>query len=211
MRKKGFLVAVLGLFFVLLTACGQQMSFDESEPQVSVDNIPDEPSASELRDQLNQSTTNDIEALISNHFFLLDVVNTDNGNANIYATRRFNVQETVELLREKIQPEEVSDYKDNQQILAYPDHFVSIKQSEEDSDVTFIEVANDEFVRNHYSPSFLNTYFNYLLLSRLLDVDDWDKRRRQCQNGGCYGGYTTSTSPGRGMSDYRGGGPGSGK
>ncbi|UFU01401.1 DUF4247 domain-containing protein [Radiobacillus kanasensis] len=209
--KKGFLFLLLGLCLALLAACGQQMSFEDSEPQVSVDNIPDEPSVSELEDQLKQSTTNDIEALISNNFFLLDVVDTDNGSANIYATRRFTVPEMVELLREKVKPEEISDIKNNQQILAYPDQFVSVKQSEEDSNVTIIEVANDEFVRNHYSPSFLNTYFSYVLLSRLLDVDDWDRRRRQCQDGGCYGGYTTGTSTNRGMSGYRGGGPGSGK
>ncbi|MDC3415762.1 DUF4247 domain-containing protein [Aquibacillus salsiterrae] len=215
--KKYFLGLFLLIGLAILSSCGQSNLSDITQqfvgPQVSVDEIPDEPSKVTLIDDIKGTNANEIEVLLANNFYMLDVVQGDNGNANIYATRRFTIEELASVLTETIKPQQISDVKDNQQILIYPDHFVTLKSSEEDPDVLLIEVASDEFVRNNYSPNFLSTYFAIRLLDNVLGVNDWGKKRmNQCSNGGCYGGYSVGGSiPKRGMTDFRGGGPSAGK
>ncbi|MBM7572869.1 DUF4247 domain-containing protein [Aquibacillus albus] len=209
--KKSCLVVFL-FVSIFLTACGYTNIPGFEEPTVSVSDIPDEPTKEQLLDEIKASSTSDIEAVISNHFYLLDVVEGDNGQANIYATNRLSISELVSVLSDIIQPEEISDLKDNQQILIYPNNFVTIKESEEDNNAVLMEVASKQFVQNHYSPSFLSTYFAIRTLESVLGVPNWGNRQRnQCSNGGCYGGYTMDRNQNRGMSTYRGGGPSAGK
>ena len=206
---------LLIMVLVFLSACG------ETEP-ASVDEIPSEPSQAELTDQLQSSTTYDVETLMSDNFYLLDTVVSDREEANIYATKQFTVEEIVDVVSETIPPDETSEKKDNQQILIYPNHFVTFKQSEEDAQVTLIEVATDTFVRNNYSPNYLNGFFTYLMLDRMLSTNNWGQNRQnQCTGGSCYGGYRTGTKTfgggvttnrtNRGLSSIRGGGPSAGK
>ncbi|WP_407269019.1 DUF4247 domain-containing protein [Radiobacillus sp. PE A8.2] len=217
---------MLGLSIVLLlilSACGPSGFTNSSgafeDPGVSVDMIPDEPTKQELTENIQQTATNDIEAVIANNFELLDVVQGEDAIANVYATRQFSVSEIVSVISEAIEPDEISDLKNNQQILIYPNHFVTFKVSEEDADVVLMEVATEQFVRDNYSPSFLQTYFAFRLLDSVLGVPNWgSSRSNKCANGGCYGGYSTSKpynqgslNTNRGMSDYRGGGPSAGK
>ncbi|SDK43263.1 protein of unknown function [Sediminibacillus albus] len=205
---------------LILASCGplsnSQLSGSEEKPSVSVDEIPDEPSQSELREKLESASDTEIEALISNNFHLLDVVSGDDGNANVYATRQFTREELVSLITEINSPDEKSEVKDNQQMLIYPNHFVTFKTSEEDNEVLLIEVASDQFVRSNYSPNYLNGFFTFLLINRMLGTSSWERSRMdQCKNSSCYGGYTTQNRGGlntnRGMSSYRGGGSSSGK
>lgn len=209
--------AVLGLFILLLLSACAQTNFTEitegfTEPSASIKEIPSEPSKETMMSDIKNSSSRDIEAIIAKNFYLLDVVQGDNGNANIYATQRFTISELVTVLSEAIQPDQISEMKNNQQILIYPNHFVTVKTSQEDANTLLIEVASDEFVKNNYSPNFLTTYFAIRLLDDVLDVDDWGKKRiNQCSNGGCYGGYSIRGTTQRGMSDFRGGGPSAGK
>ncbi|GGM26552.1 hypothetical protein GCM10011351_10370 [Paraliobacillus quinghaiensis] len=208
-----FFSIIMALIF--LSACG------ETEP-ASVDEIPSEPSQAELTDQLKRSTTYDVETLMSDNFYLLDTVVADREEANIYATKQFTVEEIVDVVSETIEPDEISEKKDNQRILIYPNHFVTFKQSEEDSQVTLIEVATDTFVRNNYSPNYLNGFFTYIMLDRMLSTNNWGQNRQnKCSGGSCYGGYTTgqktfgggvtTNRTNRGLSSIRGGGPSAGK
>ncbi|WP_077621214.1 DUF4247 domain-containing protein [Sediminibacillus massiliensis] len=217
---KKLLCAVILPLCLLLAACGQlnysEINESSSEPSVSVEDLPEEPAKSEVVSQLENSSGGNIEAIISNNFPMLDSVSGEDGTANIYGTKLFKREELVSLMTELFPPEEVSKVEDNQQILIYPDHFVTFKPSEENGDVLLIEVASDAFVRNNYSPNYLNSFFTFLILNRMLDSANWGQRRmEQCRNSNCYGGYTTQNRGGlntnRGMSTFRGGGPGSGK
>ncbi|QTN00074.1 DUF4247 domain-containing protein [Sediminibacillus dalangtanensis] len=204
---------------LLLTACGSglsQLQGTEEEPSVSVEEIPDEPDRQEIEEQLKASSNQDIEAIFANNFYLLDVVTGDDAQANVYATRQFKREQLISLVSSIKKPDEKSEVKDGEQILIYPDYFVTFKPSEEDQDVLLIEVASDQFVRSNYSPNHLNGFFTFLLLNRMLGTSNWEKSRMdQCRSGGCYGGYTTGDRGGlntkRGMSSYRGGGASAGK
>ncbi|WP_226036426.1 DUF4247 domain-containing protein [Aquibacillus saliphilus] len=203
----------LVMLLFILSACGGLQGITGSEtPSVSVEDVPDEPSKEELINNINTSNAEDIEAIVSNNFHLLDVISTDEGNANVYATKRFTIEELADLIAKNIEPDEKSDIKDNQQILIYPEHFATFKVSEEDQETILIEIASDQFVRNHYSPNYLNGFFTFMMLNRMLDSNNWsENRRNQCRNGNCYGGYSTTKSTNRGMSTVRGGGPSVGK
>ncbi|MFD1019029.1 DUF4247 domain-containing protein [Thalassobacillus hwangdonensis] len=181
--------------------------------------LPDEPSKSEITQSISQSSATNIESLIEENFPLLDKVRGENGLANVYMTREFEIPELTELISEKLEPDEISERVEGKQALIYPDQFIILKESTEEPDVVLIEVASDDFVRNNYAPGFFTGMLAYRILDDVLDVDDWHKKRRnQCKNGNCYGGYTmyggsfrSGDSGGLRGYDSRGGGPGTGK
>lgn len=217
MYRKSIIIFIL--FALFLNACAP-MSYQEldgaseTEP-VTVENIPEEPSRQELTDSLERNSSDDIAAMLGNTFYLLDVVSGESEEAYVYATRQFSVQELANLVAELKVPEEISEFKENRQILVYDDHFVTFQQAEENEDITLIEVASDEFVENNYSPNYFNGFFTFLLLNRMIGSNNWSNNRMErCRNTQCYGGYSNSRSyntNNRGMSNYRGGGPGAGK
>lgn len=172
-------IGVISLLFVLvLSACGAtnfQELADSSvteESTASVDDIPDEPSQDEIISQIKNNEGNDVEEIISDNFYLLDVVSGENGNAHIYATQKFTIQELVSTITSVAPPEEKSEQKDNRQILIYPGNFVTFKVSEEDKETVLIEIASDEFVENNYSPNYLNGFFTFLLLNQMLGTNN---------------------------------------
>lgn len=210
-------IGFLSLFILLtLSACS------DPEP-ASVDEIPSESSQSEITNQLENASTSDVEILLSDAFYKLDTVVGDHEEANIYATRLFTIEEIVDTVSEVITPDEISEKKGSEQMLIYPNHFVTFKQSEEDAEVVLMEVATDTFVRNNYSPNYLNGFFTYVMINRMLSSNNWAQNRQsQCgTSGSCYGGYRTGTSTfggsvstnraSRGMSSVRGGGTSAGK
>ncbi|AVQ99636.1 DUF4247 domain-containing protein [Oceanobacillus iheyensis] len=211
MYKKWPLLGMVIIMLGVLAACGPGGM--EQDANVSASDMPDEPSKSELAAAIESDNSNEIDDLVEEHFPLLDVVNGDTYEAEIFATQRFTKEELVSLFSSAIEPENVSEEKDNQQIMVYPNDFVTLKHSESDDNVILIEVASEEFVRNNYSPSFLQTYFTYRLLDSFLG-NGWSNRRaRSCQSGDCYGGYKSGSygAPSRGSGTFRGGGPGTGK
>ena len=196
-KKRGLLIGLLFLI-LLLTACSGQ------EGTIRAEDIPDEPSKGEIANAINSSSNDEIDDIIEANFPLMDTVTGDSQTAEIYATKEFELTELASVLSSAVEPEEISEVKDNQQILIYPDDFVTLRESEEDQDVLMIEVASDEFVRRNYSPSFLSTYFTIRLLENMLGVDNWASRSR-----GDYRGM--KDIPNRGNTTFRGGGPGAGK
>ncbi|MCA0969818.1 DUF4247 domain-containing protein [Halobacillus litoralis] len=220
-----------------------------SYTQDTYNELPDEPSRNEIIDNIdnyssngtssendNESQTQDdsddaqtdssssksIEELIQVAFPLLDTVNRNNGTSKIYMTRELTLPEVVQQLSDEIQPEEISQRQDDRQVLVYPEHFVIVQESNEEPGLVTIELANDRFVRENYSPSFFNGMLTAIVLNRVLDADDWfDRRRSSCrQSNDCYGGYGMYGSFGSNSSgnsgsfrgsSTRGGGPGTGK
>ncbi|MUK87557.1 DUF4247 domain-containing protein [Ornithinibacillus sp. L9] len=205
MFKRGMLLIGLLFLLILLASCSsrgidQGMSF-------AAEDIPNEPSKDEIIETINHSTNYEIDDVIEANFSRMDEVSGDGSKAEIYATTQFGLTELSSVISNAIEPREISEVKDNQQILIYPDHFLTLRESEEDSDVLLIEVASDEFVRRNYSPNFLSTYFSIRLLESMLGTSNWGSSNK--------GGYTgmggLGGSSGRGNTTFRGGGPGTGK
>ncbi|ASF40152.1 hypothetical protein CEH05_13780 [Halobacillus halophilus] len=182
--------------------------------------LPSEPDRSEILNKIENSEADSVEDLIQQNFPLLDTVRSDQGTTSrIYMTRELTLTEVADALAGAITPEEISERQEDKQALVYPDHFVIIQESEEEPDVITIELASDQFVRNHYSPGFFNGMFTAILLNRMLGSNDWYNRKSNTcrQSGNCYGGYgmygnyNTGTSGSLRGSSTRGGGPGTGK
>lgn len=223
MSKK--LIVMLVITMMILNAC-VPLSYPQStgseemeEERASIKNVPEESSRDELIQSLETGSGGDITAMIGNTFYLLDVISGEADEAYIYATRQFKAEELASLISDLKVPEEISEFQDDRQILIYENHFVTIKRAEEEPDSTILEVASDQFVENNYSPNYFSGFFTFLILNRMLGTNNWQNRRmEQCRNSRCYGGYSTSrsyntngSSSQRGISGYRGGGPGTGK
>ncbi|KHE72210.1 DUF4247 domain-containing protein [Halobacillus sp. BBL2006] len=180
--------------------------------------LPSEPSRSEILENIRNSNASSIEELIKNNFPLLDTVQSDQGRSRIYMTKELSLPEVSEALSDKIKPEEISERQEGKQALIYPNRFVILQESEEEPGVVTIELASEQFVRNNYHPSFFQGLLAYSILNRVLGVNDWhNKRNTRCkQTGDCYSGYgmygnyNSGSGSLRGSSN-RGGGPGAGK
>ncbi|RIW27089.1 DUF4247 domain-containing protein [Bacillus salacetis] len=163
---------------------------------------------------------------INNNYTFSDTVasGTDNSNySEVYIAENQSIDEVAQAIQDHQEPAKVSEKKDNRQVLVYDQLFVILTADDQNSANTMIEVANDQFVRNNYSPDFFDGLLLLWVLDEVLDVDDWGKKQRlKCRNNPelCYGGYSSSggsfkgynKSPIRGgSSSVRGGGPGAGK
>jgi hypothetical protein len=163
---------------------------------------------------------------VNNEYFIYDTVSsvTDTSNfSEIYIAENQSIDEVIENLTTHQQPVEISEKKDGKQVLVYDNLFVIVTADEDNPSNTLIELANNDFVRNNYSPDFFDGLLLLWVLDDLLDVDDWGKKRKKlCQQNptNCYGGYVKSggsfkginkTPTLRGSSSVRGGGPGAGK
>lgn len=209
--KKWSAFIVLIFIMILAAGCSSNDRGIPEDVEITASDIPEEPSKDEIIDKIKNNSSNDIDDIIEANFSLMDVVSVDADKAEIYATKRFELNELAEVLTAAIEPDKASEVKDNQQILIYPDYFVTLKVSPDDKDALIIELAGDDFVKENYSPSFLQTYFAFRLLDSVFGGNNWG-----CRSGKCYGGYTgkgyyPNGTPNRGSSSYRGGGPGAGK
>ena len=169
----------------------------------------------------------DIVEYIGNEYIIYDTVSSATNSSNfseIYIAENQAVGVVASNMIAHQQPNEISEKQDGKQVLIYENLFVIITEDEENPANSYIEVANDQFVKNNYNPSFFNGLFLLWVLDDVLDVDDWGKKRNiQCQQnpGNCYAGYGKSSGSFKGMnpiptirngsSSVRGGGPGAGK
>ncbi|QPC47801.1 DUF4247 domain-containing protein [Mangrovibacillus cuniculi] len=182
----------------------------------------------------NSSSTSffkeDIDNFISSSYSLLDVVSGENNPSMteyIYLATNATIEEVSSELQAHERPYEVSEIKNDKQILVYDNHFVTLTKYAEDDSSVQIQLATKEFVRRNYAPGFFE---GYLLASLLDDVFDsrWRKNRsNECRKNpeGCYTGYSGTTGAGGSFrsanpstqppsirgNQNRGGGPGAGK
>jgi hypothetical protein len=163
---------------------------------------------------------------INNNYTFSDTVASATENSNyseIYIAENQSIDDVAQAIQNHQEPARISEKKDNKQVLVYDQLFVILTEDEQNASNTMIEVANDQFVRNNYSPDFFDGLLLLWVLDEVLDVDDWGKNQRlKCRNNPdlCYRGYSSSggtfkgynKSPVRGgSSSVRGGGPGAGK
>ncbi len=160
--------------------------------------------------------------IISDEYPLEDVVESSTNSedtARVFVAKDKSISKVSSFIKDKKEPTNKSEIKDNKQILIYEDYFVTLTKDENDPDNTLIEVASDGFARDNYRPSFFSGFIAYYILDEVFDVDDWGKRQSQRCAGKCYRGYNQSGGTYKGPttpssfrgSGNRGGGPGSGK
>ncbi|WP_077303066.1 DUF4247 domain-containing protein [Virgibacillus pantothenticus] len=197
-RSLSFVLVSLLLF---LTACGSQANTSEGT-----------------------LFEHDIAEFINQNYTFQDVVSSQENSSDIseiYIAEDKSIDEVVNELQEHEEPEKLSERSDNKQALIYDNLFVIVTEDEDNPENSTVEIAEQQFVRDNYNPSFFNGLFALWLLDEVLDVDDWGKKRqRKCKNSGdCYGGYQSSGGLYKKSSDsksirsssVRGGGPGAGK
>lgn len=155
-----------------------------------------------------------------NYTFIDAVQNSSNTNdrAMVYRTDQ-SVADTAAELSNVQEPEQIGTEVDGRQVLVYDDEFIILTEDPDNPGSTLVEVAEDEFVRTHYSPGFFTGMFLGSMLNGRFG-SSWERtqsnkcrnNRDDCYSGGGYYGTGTfsSGSYGRG-STFRGGGPGEGK
>ncbi|KIL50724.1 hypothetical protein KP77_13440 [Jeotgalibacillus alimentarius] len=164
-----------------------------------------------------------IEDYISTTYTLYDTVESAENSdryARIYQAENTGLSAVSDSLQSHETPDEMSEINNGKQIFIYDNVFVTLTESEEDADNIMIEVAEQEFARNNYGPSFFEGYLLASLISNIFGNNWYDSRSRQCSINPerCYGGYNSagsyvgknSTPTIRGSSN-RGGGVGFGK
>lgn len=120
---------------------------------------------------------------VSSLYPLDSAVNNGNQQSFVYRAENKTVPEVASQLSDQKKPEQSSKVDDNQMFLVYSDELYNIQKDKDKPTDTLIEVSNSEFVRNNYSPSFLEGY----LLASVLD-------RVFFQNGSNYGDYRGYTN-----------------
>ncbi|PBB06700.1 MULTISPECIES: DUF4247 domain-containing protein [Salimicrobium] len=201
-------------FFIFDSGDSADNGMSGTYNEQSYESLPEEPTRGEIEDRLDGESYTSVETMIEETFPQLDTVQTDRGRSEIYMTSEYNLQEVEELIVGEVKPRETGERQGDKQALIYPDNFVILKESEEEAGLVLIELAEKEFVRNNYSPSFFEGMLAYALLNQAFGTNDWrSTQRNRCDNGGCYGGYSMyggNSGSFRGSST-RGGGPSVGK
>ncbi|MCC3377186.1 DUF4247 domain-containing protein [Cohnella sp. REN36] len=95
-----------------------------------------------------------------------------NGSQTSYVYRAAGetVQAVADELIDQKKPEQVSKDDPDHMFLVYADQIVHIQKDEEKPEDTLVEVDSKEYVRQNYSPSFLEGYLLASLIGNLFDL-----------------------------------------
>lgn len=101
----------------------------------------------------------------------------------VYRAAGMSVPEVAEQLIEQRTPQQQSEVSTERMFLVYRDEIVHLQQDPQQPEDTLIEISTQEYVRQNYSPSFLE---GYLLASLIHDLFDHGR-----YSGGQYRGYSS--------------------
>ncbi|WP_274364770.1 DUF4247 domain-containing protein [Paenibacillus thermotolerans] len=120
---------------------------------------------------------------IQEQYPLESVGGSGNQTSYVYRASGQSVPEVANALIEQRRPQQQSAEDTQRMFLVYSDEIVQLQQDPEAPEDTLIEVDSKEYVRNNYSPGFLE---GYLLASVIGDLFDHGR-----YGGGKYRGYTS--------------------
>ncbi|MCP8969428.1 DUF4247 domain-containing protein [Ectobacillus ponti] len=106
-----------------------------------------------------------VSQTVQKDYPLESVVRDGNQRSYVYWAAGETVPQVAKKLTEQRQPDQMSKEDSKQMFLVYPDELYNLQQDADKPSDTIIEVSNDEFVRQNYSPSFLQGF----LLASVLD------------------------------------------
>lgn len=98
----------------------------------------------------------------------------------VYRAAGETVQEVAAALEAKKKPEQVSKDDPEHMFLVYADQIIHVQQDPNKPEDSLVEVDSKEYVRQNYSPSFLEGYLLASLIGNLFDSS---------RGGGYYGDY----------------------
>ncbi|WP_309122277.1 DUF4247 domain-containing protein [Paenibacillus sp.] len=112
---------------------------------------------------------------------LESVSGSGNETSYVYRAADRNVPEVANELAERKRPQQQSEEDAERMFLVYADEIVQVQQDPEQPEDTLIEISSREYVRQNYSPSFLEAYIIASVIGDLFD--------RGRYAGGDYRGY----------------------
>ncbi|MDI3328549.1 MAG: DUF4247 domain-containing protein [Alicyclobacillaceae bacterium] len=89
------------------------------------------------------------------------------GMQKVYRAENKSVPEVARELREQEAPEEVSKESAQEMFLVYRDRLIHLQQDPERPQDTLIEIDDNQFVKEHYDPSFLEGFLLASTLDRI--------------------------------------------
>jgi hypothetical protein len=87
----------------------------------------------------------------------------------VYRAEGETVPEVAKALAEKKKPEQMSEEDPDHMFLVYSDQLIHVQKDPEHAEDTLIEVDSTEYVRQNYSPSFLEGYLLASVIGSLFD------------------------------------------
>ncbi|MBB6669940.1 DUF4247 domain-containing protein [Cohnella nanjingensis] len=107
---------------------------------------------------------------------------SQNGSQTSYVYRAAGetVQEVAKGLVVQKKPDQLSKEDPDHMFLVYPDQIIHVQKDEQKPEDSLVEVDSKEYVRQNYSPSFLEGYLLASLIGNLFDMS---------RPGGYYGDY----------------------
>jgi len=110
----------------------------------------------------------------------LESVNKAGGETSyVYRAAGETVQEVAKELTDQQKPQQISKDDPDHMFLVYSDQIIHVQKDEQKPEDTLVEVDSKEYVRQNYSPSFLEGYLLASLIGNLFDSN----------RGGSYGDY----------------------
>lgn len=218
MKKLGGMTFILLLLFI--GGCGSNEFESSSAEQTE---------GSEETNLEDQQQAPPIDSFLAQNYEFVETMESSsdpNDVSKVYRASGQSIGEVSNAITEQHTPREASHQAEDKQVLIYdsPTYFVVLTKDEQQPEDTMIELAEQQFVRDNFSPSFFDGLLLAWILDDVLDVDDWGKKQKQrCYDstGNCYQGYGTTGSGYFGpskpssfrgySSSVRGGGPGTGK
>lgn len=100
----------------------------------------------------------------------LESVNKDGSQTSyIYRAANKTVPEVARELAEQKKPRQISKEDAEHMFLVYSKEWIHVQRDEQNPDDTLIEVDSEEYVRQNYSPSFLEGYLVASLIGNMFD------------------------------------------
>ncbi|MEY9092762.1 DUF4247 domain-containing protein [Paenibacillus sp. RC84] len=103
--------------------------------------------------------------------------------SKVYTAENKDVPAVAKELADREKPREISKESQDQMFLLYPDKVINLQRDDQNPANTLVQVDSIQYAREHYSPSFLQTFLTVAMLQSVLG-----------------GGFFNS----RGVGDYRG-------
>ncbi|WP_068773705.1 DUF4247 domain-containing protein [Paenibacillus sp. FJAT-26967] len=114
---------------------------------------------------------------VQQHYPLISAEGSGSNLSKVYLAENTSVQEAAQELAAQESPKEMSQPSEDQMFLIYGDRVVNLQRDEKNSVNTLIQIDSIGYAREHYSPSFLQTFLTVAMLQSVFG-GGWINQRR---------------------------------
>ncbi|WP_047153551.1 DUF4247 domain-containing protein [Aneurinibacillus tyrosinisolvens] len=126
---------------------------------------------------------------VKNTYPLESVINNGNQTSYVYRAANQTVPDTAKEITDNRSPEQVSKEDTERMFIVYPDELYHLQKDPKKPEDTLIEIDNKEFVRQNYSPSFLQGFIAAQILNSVFDLFRDYQYNKHYGSGHDYRGY----------------------